>query len=64
MGHIVTFGEGGYCADCSESHNHPLHNIVSEVYVEDTTPELNPREEILRKLGLSEEELKILLGSS
>ena len=25
---VVTFGLGGYCADCDESHDHPLHNIV------------------------------------
>jgi hypothetical protein len=28
MNRIVTFGIGGYCADCDESHDHPLYNIV------------------------------------
>lgn len=28
---IVTFGLGGYCADCDESHDHPLHNIVEVI---------------------------------
>lgn len=25
---IVTFGFGGYCENCDQSHDHPLHNIV------------------------------------
>lgn len=24
----VVFGLGGYCEDCDETHDHPLHNIV------------------------------------
>lgn len=22
------YGFGGFCADCDDSHNHPLHNVV------------------------------------
>ena len=64
MGFIVTFGEGGYCENCDPSHGHPLHNIVEQVFVDEPELVVNPREEILRKLGLSEEELQILLGGS
>lgn len=33
----ITYGIGGYCENCDESHEHPLHNIIhiDEVYVED-----------------------------
>ena len=24
------FGIGGYCADCTPDHDHPLHNIIEE----------------------------------
>lgn len=27
----VTFGLGGYCADCNPNHDHPLHNIIDLV---------------------------------
>jgi hypothetical protein len=26
---IVTYGIGGHCFDCDESHDHPLNNIIS-----------------------------------
>lgn len=32
---IVTFGLGGYCEDCSPEHDHPLHNIIEDIEVED-----------------------------
>ena len=32
---IVTFGLGGYCEDCDETHDHPLHNIVEETDIPD-----------------------------
>lgn len=32
---IITYGLGGYCEDCDQSHDHPLHNIVEEVEVPD-----------------------------
>jgi hypothetical protein len=31
MSREVTFGLGGYCEDCDETHDHPLHNIVEDV---------------------------------
>lgn len=31
MNRIVTFGIGGWCEYCDESHDHPLHNIVEIV---------------------------------
>ena len=39
---IVTFGIGGYCADCDETHDHPLNNIVeiTETTNEETTEEI------------------------
>ena len=27
------YGDGGYCADCDSSHDHPLHNIISETTI-------------------------------
>jgi hypothetical protein len=32
---IITFGFGGYCENCDETHNHPLHNIVEVTEIED-----------------------------
>jgi len=31
----TTYGIGGYCADCTPEHDHPLHNIIEEVEVPD-----------------------------
>ena len=28
MSREVVFGLGGYCENCDETHEHPLHNIV------------------------------------
>lgn len=38
MTRVVTFGFGGYCADCNESHDHPLHNIVEIIDEPEETP--------------------------
>lgn len=27
----VVFGLGGYCENCDETHDHPLHNIVEVI---------------------------------
>lgn len=35
----ITYGFGGFCADCDETHDHPLHNIIEEVVVDEPTPE-------------------------
>ena len=32
---VVTFGLGGYCENCDETHDHPLHNIVEDVEIPD-----------------------------
>lgn len=34
----VTYGLGGFCADCDETHDHPLHNIIEEIVTSDTNP--------------------------
>ena len=36
---IITFGLGGYCENCDETHDHPLHNLVEVVEVEDEVSE-------------------------
>lgn len=38
MGYIVTYGLNGYCENCDESHDHPLHNIVEIREVPDDEP--------------------------
>ena len=38
MSRTVTFGIGGYCADCDESHDHPLHNIVEVIEQPEEAP--------------------------
>jgi len=29
------YGIGGYCADCTPDHDHPLYNIIEETEVPD-----------------------------
>jgi hypothetical protein len=36
---ITTYGFGGYCADCTPDHSHPLHNIIEEVELPDEVKE-------------------------
>jgi hypothetical protein len=31
----VVFGLGGFCENCDETHDHPLHNIVEVVEIPD-----------------------------
>ena len=33
MTRVVTFGFGGYCADCYESHDHPIHNVIEDIEI-------------------------------
>lgn len=40
MSQIVTFGLGGFCENCDESHDHPLHNIVEIVDIPDNDSEV------------------------
>lgn len=35
MNRVVTFGLGGYCENCDETHDHPLHNIVEVIENDD-----------------------------
>lgn len=40
---IVTFGLGGYCENCDDKHDHPLHNIISTIETdEESNPDDNP----------------------
>jgi hypothetical protein len=34
MTKIVTFGLGGFCENCDETHDHPLNNIVEEYEID------------------------------
>jgi hypothetical protein len=45
MNREVIFGLGGFCENCDETHDHPLHNIVEVI----ETPDVETPEE----LGLS-----------
>lgn len=62
---LVTYGEGGYCADCDPSHDHPLHNIIEQVEVPDVEDAsaiaLESALAKLQKLGLTEDEVLALL---
>jgi len=31
----ITYGLGGHCENCDETHDHPLHNIVEDVEIPD-----------------------------
>ena len=35
----VTYGFGGYCENCDESHDHPFYNILEDIDIPDD-PEL------------------------
>ena len=39
---IITYGFGGWCENCDETHDHPLHNIVEirETPDSETTEEI------------------------
>ena len=37
----ITYGLGGYCAECDPSHDHPLHNIISMYEEEDPVEQVN-----------------------
>ena len=38
MSRIVTYGIGGHCEKCSDKHDHPLHNIISDIEIPDEEP--------------------------
>lgn len=35
MKKLVNYGIGGYCKNCRETHDHPLHNIVEVIDISD-----------------------------
>jgi hypothetical protein len=39
MNSIITYGLGGYCENCDESHDHPLNNLVEIVELPDDPSE-------------------------
>ena len=41
MSTIITFGFGGYCENCDDTHDHPPHNIISVVELDETESESN-----------------------
>jgi hypothetical protein len=34
MSTLVVYGLGGYCAECDSTHDHPLHNIVETIEID------------------------------
>lgn len=62
MGQIVTYGLGGYCENCDETHDHPLHNITSVIDIPDDPVPEDPRIQILIDLGMTEEQARAILG--
>jgi hypothetical protein len=69
MSNVIIYGLGGFCADCNDSHDHPLNNIVDQYYIDDpeATPEQTVKESALAKLsalGLTPEEVSALLGTN
>ena len=39
MTQITVYGLGGFCADCSSEHLHPLHNIIEIYEIEESVAE-------------------------
>jgi hypothetical protein len=35
MNSIITYGLGGYCENCDDSHDHPINNLVEIVELPD-----------------------------
>jgi hypothetical protein len=63
----ITYGIGGLCSPCDETHDHPLNNIISQQEVADPEPteaEIIKQTALtkLQALGLTEEEIQALLG--
>jgi hypothetical protein len=62
----VTYGIGGWCENCDSSHDHPLHNIISQEEAPDPEPVADPKQSAidkLRLLGLTDEEIQALIGA-
>jgi hypothetical protein len=63
----IIYGLDGYCENCDDTHDHPLHNIISQ----EEAPDQKPTEQELLKqsaknklaaLGLSDEEIQAILN--
>jgi hypothetical protein len=60
MGMYVTYGLGGYCAECDPSHDHPLHNIVAQGDYESEEPQTDTQAIAEALAQLPEETLNAL----
>lgn len=59
----IIYGDGGFCAECDATHDHPLHNIIEQLEVPDPEPTLmDTAHAKLQALGLTEEEVNALLN--
>jgi hypothetical protein len=63
----ITYGQGGYCENCDNTHEHPLHNILEQTEVADTsTSDQQTAKESaqakLKALGLTDEEIQAMIG--
>jgi hypothetical protein len=61
----ITYGLGGYCKSCDNTHNHPLYNIVEQYEVDDleAVAKQQARQSALtrlRELGLTDAEITAL----
>lgn len=66
---ITSYGVGGYCANCTPEHQHPLHNIVAESVIPDlpadpVDPALDSAAAKLKKLGLTPAEIAAIIGAT
>lgn len=39
MNRIITYGATGYCENCNETHDHPMHNIIEIIQLPDLPEE-------------------------
>jgi hypothetical protein len=68
MTKVIIYGIGGFCENCQNNHDHPQNNIVEQYELpepEQTTEQLNRQSAIdkLKILGLTDEEIEVLLSS-
>jgi hypothetical protein len=64
----ITYGLGGYCENCDNTHDHPLHNIIEQTEVADPEPTDQQRakesaQAKLKALGLTDEEIQAMIGN-
>lgn len=34
----IVYGVGGYCENCDESHDHPIHNVIEDIEILEEPP--------------------------